>query len=415
MRSRREFLSTSAAMGLFAVTRGRAGATPFSDNSSVTDLEARIARRDFRGITKDMLPTPCMVVDLDMFKANVKHMADTAKDNGINVRPHVKVHKSVDVAKYQIAAGAVGLTCATIAEAELFSGAGIKGVLWTKQPVGVNNTQRAIALSKKDPTFMFVADDARVVDWVEQAAEAQNIKVKMLVSVYAGMTRQGIENGKLAVELAQKICSSKHMQFEGFMAYSGGAAHTKGFDARKKASMEVLAGVRESKDLALKAGLPVNIISGGSTGTYNLDHANGLTELEAGTYVFMDTEYFIIGGKDGDMRRYNDWQPALTVLTTVDSQHHPNIITTDYGTKAIAKSTDEVKGMPWLQVGVQGAEYGALRWKDGEQPPKLGDRLEIYCTNLDQSTNAFDRYYVAQDDKIVDVWPIMGRSGAAQR
>ena len=415
MRSRREFLSTSAAMGLFAVTRGRAGATPFSDNSSVTDLEARIARRDFRGITKDMLPTPCMVVDLDMFKANVKHMADTAKDNGINVRPHVKVHKSVDVAKYQIAAGAVGLTCATIAEAELFSGAGIKGVLWTKQPVGVNNTQRAIALSKKDPTFMFVADDARVVDWVEQAAEAQNIKVKMLVSVYAGMTRQGIENGKPAVELAQKICSSKHMQFEGFMAYSGGAAHTKGFDARKKASMEVLAGVRESKDLALKAGLPVNIISGGSTGTYNLDHANGLTELEAGTYVFMDTEYFIIGGKDGDMRRYNDWQPALTVLTTVDSQHHPNIITTDYGTKAIAKSTDEVKGMPWLQVGVQGAEYGALRWKDGEQPPKLGDRLEIYCTNLDQSTNAFDRYYVAQDDKIVDVWPIMGRSGAAQR
>ena len=415
MRSRREFLSTSAAMGLFAVTRGRAGATPFSDNSSVTDLEARIARRDFRGITKDMLPTPCMVVDLDMFKANVKHMADTAKDNGINVRPHVKVHKSVDVAKYQIAAGAVGLTCATIAEAELFSGAGIKGVLWTKQPVGVNNTQRAIALSKKDPTFMFVADDARVVDWVEQAAEAQNIKVKMLVSVYAGMTRQGIENGKLAVELAQKICSSKHMQFEGFMAYSGGAAHTKGFDARKKASMEVLAGVRESKDLALKAGLPVNIISGGSTGTYNLDHANGLTELEAGTYVFMDTEYFIIGGKDGDMRRYNDWQPALTVLTTVDSQHHPNIITTDYGTKAIAKSTDEVKGMPWLQVGVQGAEYGALRWKDGEQPPKLGDRPEIYCTNLDQSTNAFDRYYVAQDDKIVDVWPIMGRSGAAQR
>jgi D-serine deaminase-like pyridoxal phosphate-dependent protein len=402
-------------MGLFAVTGGRAAATPFSDNFSVADLEARVARRDFRGISKDMLPTPCMVVDLDMFKTNVKHMADTAKANGINVRPHVKVHKSVDVAKYQIAAGAVGLTCATIAEAELFSGAGIKGVLWTKQPVGTNNTQRAIILSKKDPTFMFVVDDAQVIDWVGQAAEAQNTKVRILVSVYAGMARQGIESGKPAVELAQKICSSKHMKFEGFMAYSGGAAHTKGFEARKKASMEVLAGVRESKILALKAGLPVNIISGGSTGTYNIDHESGLTELEAGTYVFMDTEYFIIGGRDGDMRRYNDWQPALTVLITVDSQHHPNIITTDYGTKAIAKATDEVKGMPWLQVGVQGAEYGALRWKDGEQAPKLGDRLEIYCTNLDQSTNAFDRYYVAQGDKIVDVWPIMGRSGAAQR
>ena len=123
------------------------------------------------------------------------------------------------------------------------------------------------------------------------------------------------------------------MQFEGFMAYSGGAAHTKGFETRQKKSMEVLAGVRESKELALKAGLPVNIVSGGSTGTYNIDHETGLTELESGTYVFMDTEYFIVGGKDGDMKRYNDWKPALTILTTVDSQHHPNIITTDYGNK----------------------------------------------------------------------------------
>ena len=415
MTSRREFLSTGAAMGLLAVTQSRAAVTTCPADCSITEFEARIARRDFRGMTKDILPTPCMVVDLDMFKANVKHMADTAKANGINVRPHVKVHKSVDVARHQIAAGAVGLTCATIAEAELFSGAGIKGVLWTKQPVGVNNIQRAVALSKKDPSFMFVTDDAQVVDWVDQAAAAHNAKVRIAVSVFAGMTRQGIAGGQPAVELAQKVCSSKRMQFEGFMAYSGGAAHTKGFEARKKNSMQVLAGVRESKDLALKAGLPVNIVSGGSTGTYNIDHETGLTELESGTYAFMDTEYFIVGGQDGDMKRYTDWQPALTILTTVDSQHHPNIITTDYGNKVLAKNTDEVKGMPWLQIGVGGAEYGALRWKDGEQAPKLGDRLEIYCTNLDQSTNAFDRYYIAQGDKIVDVWPIMGRSGAAQR
>jgi len=342
-------------------------------------------------------------------------MADTAKANGINVRPHVKVHKSVDVAKHQVAHGAIGLTCATIAEAELFSGAGIKGVLWTKQPVGINNIQRAVALSKKDPTFMFVADDAKVVDWLEDAAAAHNAKLRVVVSVFAGMKRQGIAGGQPALELAQKVLSSKHMQFEGFMAYSGAAAHTKGFEARKQKSMDVLADVRETRDLAKKAGLPVNIISGGSTGTYNIDHETGLTELEAGTYVFMDTEYFIVGGKDGDMKRYNDWQPALTVLTTVDSQHHPNVITTDYGNKAITKKTDEVKGMPWLEVGNAGAEYGSLLWKDGDKAPKVGDRVEIYCTNLDQSTNAFDRYYVAQGDRIVDVWPIMGRGGAAQR
>jgi len=414
MTSRRHFLAASAAVGLLA-TRSKAARTTSSSGYPFAEFEARIAKKDFRDMTKDILPTPCMVVDLDMFNANIKHMADTAKANGINVRPHVKVHKSVDVAKHQVAHGAIGLTCATIAEAELFSGSGIKNVLWTKQPVGTNNIQRAVLLSKKDPTFMFVTDDAKVVDWLEEAAAAHNAKLRVVVSVYAGMTRQGIAGGKPALELAQKVAASKRMQFEGFMAYSGAAAHTKGFEARTKKSMEVLADVRETRDLAKKAGLPVNIVSGGSTGTYNIDHQTGLTELEAGTYVFMDTEYFIVGGKDGDMKRYNDWQPALTVMTTVDSQHHPNIITTDYGNKAITKKTDEVKGMPWLEVNTAGAEYGALNWKDGEQAPKVGDRVEIYCTNLDQSTNAFDRYYIAQGDKIVDVWPIMGRSGAAQR
>jgi 3-hydroxy-D-aspartate aldolase len=415
MTSRRQFLgATAAGMSLLTAARGRAART-FSDVYPFAEFESRIAKRDFRDLTKDILPTPCMVVDLDLFKANVKFMADTAKANGINVRPHVKVHKSVDVAKHQVAHGAIGLTVATIAEAELFSRAGIKGVLWTKQPVGINNTQRAVLLSKKDPTFMFVVDDAQVVDWVEAAAAAHDTKARIVVSVYAGMARQGIEGGKPALELTQKVSSSKRMTFEGFMAYSGRAAHTKGFEARKKASMDVLAGVRESKDLALKSGLPVNIMSGGSTGTYNIDHETGLTELESGTYVFMDTEYFIVGGKDGDMKRYNDWNAALTVMTTVDSQHHPNIITTDYGNKVLVKKTDEVKGMPWLEVGAGGAEYGSLKWKDGEKAPKLGDRVEVYCTNLDQSTNAFDRYYIAQGDKIVDVWPIMGRSGAPQR
>ncbi|HUB34668.1 MAG TPA: alanine racemase [Bryobacteraceae bacterium] len=414
MSSRRDFLAGAAALSALPVARVWAAKTS-GPEFPFAEFEQRIARRDFRGMTKDILPTPAMVVDIDLFQANIRHMADTAKTNGINVRPHVKVHKSVDVAKHQMAHGAIGLTCATIAEAELFSGAGIQGVLWTKQPASVNNVQRAVLLSKKDPTFMFVADDPQVVDWVDEAAAAHDAKLRIAVSVYAGMARQGIDGGQPALALAQKIESSKRLKFEGFMAYSGNAAHTKGYENRSKRSMEVLAGARESRDLAKKAGLPVNIMTGGSTGTYNIDHETGLSELEAGSYVFMDTEYFIVGGKDGDDKMYNDFKPALTVLTTVDGKTRPNIVTTDYGNKALAKTSDQVKGMPWLTVGQQGAEYGALRWKDGDQEPKLGDRIEIYCTNLDQSTNAFDRYYIAKGEQIVDVWPIMGRSGAAQR
>jgi D-serine deaminase-like pyridoxal phosphate-dependent protein len=405
MTSRRQFLVAAATANMLTAARPR-----FPN----AEFEARITRRDFRDLSKDVLPTPCMVVDLDLFERNVMTLADQAKTNGINVRPHVKIHKSVDVARRQIAQGAIGLTCATIAEAELMSGAGIKHVLWTKQPASTNNITRAVALSRKDPTFMFVVDDPQVVDWVEQAAAAANARLKIAVSVFAGMNRQGIANGQPAVDLARKVADSKRIEFEGFMAYSGGASHTRTWAARRKKTADDLAGVRETVAMARKAGLPVNIVSGGSTGTYNMDHENGLTELEAGSYVFMDTGYTGIGGKSDDAT-YSDFQGALTVLTTVDSKRHPNEATIDYGNKAINRPTDKVKGMPWIEVFNQGAEYGGLRWADAGRDLKLGERVEIYCTNLDMSTNAYDRYYVARGEQIVDVWPIMGRSGAAQR
>lgn len=413
MTSRRRFLTTGAGALLAAATSraAKSSSTPFPYN----EFEARIARRDFRDMTKDVLPTPCMVVDLDLFDQNVKWMADHSKQVGLNVRPHVKIHKSVDVGKRQIAAGAIGLTCATIAEAELMSGAGIQHVLWTKQPASANNIARAIALSKRDPTFMFVVDDPIVVDWVEQAAAANNANCKVAVSVFAGLTRQGIENGEPALALAQKVNASKRMKFQGYMAYSGNASHTHGFEARRKQSADDLAGVNETMELTRKAGLPVSIVSGGSTGTYNIDKDNGLTELEAGSYVFMDTAYFGIGSKSGEST-YSDFKGALTVLTTVDSQRHPNLAITDYGNKAMARPTDKVKGMPGVTVGTQGAEYGTLKWNQGDRELKLGDRVELYCTTLDMSTHAYDRYYVAKGDQIVDVWPIMGRTGsAAQR
>jgi D-serine deaminase-like pyridoxal phosphate-dependent protein len=412
MTSRRGFLAAGAAMGAMAV-EGRTAKTS-SNGFPITEFESRIARRDLRDMTKDVLPTPCMVVDKDLFDRNVKMMAESAKAQGINVRPHVKIHKSVDVGRIQLNHGAIGLTCATIAEAELMCGAGLKNVMWTKQPASRNSIERAVALSKKDPTFSFVIDDPMVFDWLEQAAEAENAKLKILVSVYAGMARQGVDNGQPALELAQKVASSKRMEFDGIMAYSGAASHTHGWQKRREKSTKDLAGAQETVELCKKSGLPVNIFTGGSTGTYNIDHDLGLTELEAGSYVFMDTRYFVIGGKSDDSS-FSDFGGALTVLTTVDSKRHPNQATIDYGNKAGVRPTDKVKGMPWIEVGTQGAEYGMLKWKDGDKDLKLGDRVEIYCTVLDDSTNYYDRYYVAQADRIVDVWPIMGRSGAAQR
>lgn len=413
MFTRRQFVATTAG-ALVASTLPRVGradtkAFPYAD------FEQRVARKDFRGMTKDMLPTPCMVVDLDLFNKNLKTMADHARKVSIDLRPHVKVHKSVDVAKRQIALGAIGLTTATIAESELMSRAGIEGVLWTKQPASDNNLARAIALTRQDPTFMFVVDDPRVVDRVQEAAAAAKVKARVAVAVYAGLKRQGIANGQPAVDLARKIAMSSNIRLEGFMAYSGTASHTRTFAARCKQSEMDLAGVNETIALARKAGLPIGIVSGGSTGTYNIDKQFGLTELECGSYVFMDSIYTAVGGQSND-QVYTDFESAMSVLVTVDNKHHRGQVSTDYGNKALARPTDVVKGKPWLKVSTEGAEYGILSWenKDGDEI-KVGDRLEIYCSNLDMSTNCYDRYYIAKGDQIVDVWPIMGRSGAAQR
>ncbi|MBI2690075.1 MAG: alanine racemase [Acidobacteria bacterium] len=412
MNSRRQFLAANASALLAPMLSSVARAN--TKNYPYAEFEQRIAKKDFRGMTKETLPTPCMVVDIDLFEKNLKTMADYAKTAPIYLRPHVKVHKSVDIARRQMALGAIGITAATIAESELMSHGGIKGVLWTKQPASTNNLMRAIALTKKDPTFMFVVDDFAVAANVEEAAAAAKVKARVAVSVFAGLTRQGIANGMPALELAQKVASSKNISFEGYMAYSGAASHTKGWEARKKRSQDDLAGVNETVALSKKAGLEVKIVSGGSTGTYNMDHEFGLTELECGSYVFMDSIYRTVGGKTNDAV-YTDFDNSLSVITSVDSKHHPGQVTTDYGNKAMAQLTDTVKGMSWLQVDKQGAEYGLLKWKDGGGEIKVGDRVEIFCSNLDMSTNCYDRYYIAKGNDIVDVWPIMGRGGAAQR
>ncbi|MEJ7607098.1 MAG: alanine racemase [Bryobacteraceae bacterium] len=242
MSSRRSFL-TAGAGSLLAATGVRAAKPTFAFPYS--EFEACIARREFREINRDVLPTPCMVVDLDIFEKNLKVMGDHVLSSGIKLRPHVKVHKSLDVAKRQIALGAIGVTTATIAESELMSGGGIKGVLWTKQPASANNLARAITLTRKDPTFMFVIDDPVVQKWVEEAADEAKVKCRVVVSVNAGMLRQGIQNGQPALELAQKMASSKHMSFEGDMAYTGNAAHTHGWEARRKKSADDLLGFRK--------------------------------------------------------------------------------------------------------------------------------------------------------------------------
>lgn len=376
------------------------------------NLESRIGKRDFTGLTREDLPTPCMVLDLDLFEKNLNHLADHCKQTGIQLRGHVKIHKSTHIAKRQAAIGAIGVTTATVAECELMANAGIKGVLLTAQAAGREKIRRVAALAKREPTFMTVVDDPIIADQLGEAAAVEGCKINLLVDCYAGLTRQGCETGAKAHALAQRVASNKNLKLRGLMAYSGGASHTHGFETRKAQSAKDLAGMLETAEMCKKSGLDIAMKSGGSTGTYNID-VGSLTELQAGSYMFMDTAYVKVGGKSDD-HIYQDFAPALTVMSTVISRTHPGKATIDAGNKAMLKVTDQVKGRSDVKIENQGAEYGLLLWANGGDY-KLGDKVELYPTNLDTSTNVYDRYYIARGENIVDAWPVMGRSGAAQR
>ncbi len=408
MSSRRQFLTAGAA-GLVLANRAGAAKGEFTNS----EVEGRIARHDFRDLTKDDLPTPALILDEALFQKNLHTMAAHNKATGLKLRAHVKIHKCPEISKQQIALGAYGVCCATTAESELLVSAGVKNVLHTCQPAGRAQIVRTVALAKREATFTGVVDDPITVDALNEALAAAHVKMNVIVDVFAGLNRQGCQPGDPALRLAQKVDQSKQMKLMGIMGYSGGASHTHGWEARKQKSTSDVAAMLETVELCRKSGLPIGIITGGSTGTYNIDTENHLTELQAGSYIFMDTLYRRIGGKS-DEHVYSDFEPALSVMTTVISRTRPNQCAVDYGNKALLRTTDEVKGRPEVKVESGGAEYGMLSWTDGPEI-KLADRVEIYPSNLDTSTNVYDRYYVARGEQIVDVWPIMGRAGAAQR
>ena len=396
-------------------TAASAGVAGMVSRSLAANANRELKELASKNLSKEDLPTPCMIVDQEILEKNLRTMADHCRATGIHLRGHVKVHKSPEIARRQIALGSIGVTCATVAECELMAQSGIKGVLLTRQPASKNKITRVVELARREPTFATVVDDPLAAEWLQDAAASRGTKLRTVVDIYAGLTRHGIESGEPALELAKQVDTSKNLKLIGLMGYSGGASHTHGFEERKQKSAQDLTGLAGTLDAVRKAGLPVEIATGGSTGTYNIDsETKTLTELQAGSFVFMDTLYRKIGGKQ-DSESYNDFGMALTVMTTVISKRHPRQCTIDAGNKALLRPTDEVKGRPEVRVENQGAEYGILAWADTDRDYKLGDRVELYPSNLDMSTNVYDRYYVARGERIVDVWPIMGRAGAAQR
>ncbi len=404
MLSRRGFLAAASAPALLVKPR----------RSSTESEIAGITGPDGweRPATRDEIPTPALLLDLDAFEWNVARMAAHLKARGKAFRPHGKTHKCPEIGRALTRAGAIGHCAAKLSEAEVFAAHGLTGLLVTTQVVGRRKIERAAALAAKHPDTIFVADAAQAVRDLDAAAAAVKGKSPVVVNVAVDLLygRTGIAIGEPAVELAKTIDSLKNLRLAGIQAYDGGAAHILGFDARKARSQASMAKAVETRQAFERAGLPCKLLSCGSTGTYNIDsELDGVSELQPGSFMFMDTDYNRIGGQDGP--NYQDFRNSLTVITTVVSRRADAAIV-DGGYKAFSTDrpfTPVAKALEGVPYAWAGDEHGRLDLTKAQVDVKLGDRIEFIVPHCDPSVNLYDRIHCLRGDRVEAIWPIAAR------
>lgn len=395
---RRSFLAASAGLAAAQGSNASAG-------------EPRNVGVDYRGRSRADVPTPALLVNLDVLETNLRTMADHCKKAGIGFRPHAKTHKCPEIARRQIASGALGICVATVPEAEAMVGAGIRGVLLTSPLADSAKIARMAALAQKGEVMLSLGH-ARQAEMLSEAAQKLGITIDILIDLDVGDRRTGVLPGEPALELARRISRNKNLRFRGIQAYAGHASHVVGFAQREKTSREAMGRAVSTREMLTKAGFNVAILSGGSTGTYNIDSAiRGVTELQVGSYVFMDVDYRRIGGRN-EQAAYTDFRPSLTVLASVVSATHADRVTVDAGTKALdttVSSRPEVQGLPGVTYRPGGDEFGILIADKGARLPRFGERLEFIVPHCDPTTNLYDRIYAMRGDRVDAVWPIAAR------
>lgn len=405
---RRDFLQRGLGVAAAAITPalGAGAATPAPPDPAPRPGPGD--GREFVGLTKHDLPTPTLVLDLDRFEANLARMSRHAQTAGIALRPHAKTHKCVEVARRQLAAGALGVCVATLREAEAMAAGGIPGLLITSEMVGPAKISRLVRLTRAHPDTMSVIDHPRHADDLNAAAAAAGVRLNVLVDIDPIGRRTGVQPGAPAIELARHAARLPRLNLRGIHCYSGPSSHVVGFEARKAHSEKVMAPAIETFQQLQREGLPVEILSGGSTGTYNIDsELKGMTELQVGSYVFMDVDYRNIGGRSGPV--YDDFSPALQVIATVISRNERDRATVDAGFKAFAtdrKFGPDVLGIEGVKYGFSGDEHGILDLRGASREVKLGDRIEFIVPHCDPNVNLYDRLYCLRGERVEAVWPI---------
>lgn len=355
------------------------------------------------------IDTPALMIDLDAFEANVAALAKTVRDFGVRLRAHSKTHKCPEIAKRQIAAGAVGVCCQKVGEAEAMVAGGVGDVLVTNQIWGERKLARLAALATS-ARIGVLADDADNIRDLGEAARAAGVTLDVYVEIDVGAGRCGIEPGAPAAELAQAVVAETGLNFAGLQAYHGSAQHIRTANERGAAIGSACDKVRATLAAMETAGIDVPIVTGAGTGSFRFEATSGLyQEMQCGSYIFMDADYAQNMDQRGDP--FTEFRHSLYVLVTVMSATKPGRAVVDAGHKALGND----QGMPWV-ADIPGARYqgpsddhGTLVLDDAARGVLLGEKIRLIPGHCDPTANLYDWFVVVKGGTVVDLWEITGR------
>jgi 3-hydroxy-D-aspartate aldolase len=362
--------------------------------------------------SRDQLETPALVLDLDVMEANIRTMAEHARTRGFALRPVAKIHKSVEIARRQIEAGGIGVCCATLFEAEVMADAGIAGVMLFTPVVTEAKLARLAALNARADGLIVAVDSPAVVKLFDEAARRSGKSLQVLVDVEVGGRRTGALEEDV-VQLAQLISETDGLEYVGIQGYVGDHQSVTDYAERKRRSERLLEPLRRSVDRLSAAGLPPKIVSGGGTGTHDFDRELGLfTEIQAGTYVFMDVNYRDVVMRSDDPHPF---APALWVRSTVISASQPDFVVTDAGEKEIDTSFEIehpliLRGAPTdAQYSLIGDDMARIEMPDAGEHLPIGSLVDVLPPHCYRTVTMYPYYHVVRGNTLEDIWPVDAR------
>ncbi|MDP6953623.1 MAG: DSD1 family PLP-dependent enzyme [Alphaproteobacteria bacterium] len=358
------------------------------------------------------LSTPSLVLDLDIMESNLELMAAHCRATGQALRPHSKSHKCTLIAKAQLVAGAVGVCCATIREAEVMVAAGVPALI-TSPPTGPAKVARLMALHGKTDQLKVATDTLAHVASLAEATEAAGIDrpLAVVTDFDVGTHRTGAATAADVVALAQAIDAAPGLAFAGVQAYYGHLQHVEDYAERAAGVAAENKRLGETVDALKAAGLEVPLVTGGGTGSHDMDHRHGLfNELQAGSYVFTDVQYNAVVLREEAARPFT---PSLFVQASVVNDVHDSHAIIDAGLKSFATDGPEPEFAVRTPVGSTykffGDEHGAVVYGEANERLEVGAQLACLVPHCDPTVNLYDAYHCVRGDTLVDIWPIEAR------